>query len=75
MVTPRKRLTQQKSLRLPEEQDRYIQEQLALLRRSGTTGAFIWSEADVIRAIIERARREGLSVADLTEAAIAEAKR
>lgn len=54
---PRKRMTQQLSLRLSDEQRTYVRAQLDELRDADGSRDFAWSEADVIRAVLDQAVR------------------
>lgn len=52
--------TEQMSLRVSKEQRAYIKEQLDAVRSGGPVGSV--KEADIVRAIIERARATGLQL-------------
>lgn len=62
-MMPRQRLTAQTSIRFSDSQRAYLKEQLRRVRLDPTTGALPWSEADVIRAIIENADKTGFDLA------------
>lgn len=58
------RMTEQMSLRFTDLQRAYVRDQLKRLQQCPETSGVKWSEADVIRAMVERNRRQGV---DLTE--------
>ncbi len=55
----------QKSLKITQDQDAYVQRQLMRLRDTDVLNAFKWSEADVVRALLQHALESGIDVANL----------
>jgi hypothetical protein len=62
-------LTEQTTIRFTGLQKEYLQAELARLRGDSTTSAFRWSEADIIRALVENARKSGHHVAATADGA------
>lgn len=51
-LAPKKTMTKQLSIRLTNQQKDFIEEQVRLLRTHDASRTFCWSEADVIRGML-----------------------
>lgn len=58
-------MTKQLSVRLTAEQRSYVKEQLTLLQDEKDLSHLRWSEADVVRTLIEEARKSNREIVTL----------